>query len=60
MVKVRHLRHRKLARVRHSTRLLVWLQEQATRLQITVAEVFEQLPTLGSAGVEALPTPPEI
>jgi hypothetical protein len=57
MIKVRHLRHRTLARVRHSKRLGLWLNEQATRLEITVAEVFALLKAGSYQTVEATPTP---
>lgn len=57
MVRIRHMKHRNLERVRHSRKLLNFLDVQADRLEVTVSEVFAQLKTIGSAGVLALPTP---
>lgn len=43
MVRPRHVEHRSFERLRHSTRFLAWLGEQATRLDISEEEVFELL-----------------
>ena len=43
MVRPRHVEHRSFERLRHSTRFLAWLSDQATRLSITEEEVFELL-----------------
>lgn len=52
--RIRYLRHRSLERLRHSTRLLAWLDAQATRLTTTVAAVFNALHFLKPAEIEAL------
>lgn len=57
MVRVRHMKHRNLKRVRHSNKLLNFINTQSARLEVTASEVFAQLKTIGSAGVLALPTP---
>lgn len=41
--KINYLRQRQLPRFRHSTDVLQWLEDEATRLDITVAEVFALL-----------------
>ena len=41
--RIRHLRHRAYERVRHSSRLLAWLDAQAERLAKTAKEIFELL-----------------
>lgn len=43
MVRPRHVEHRSFERLRHSTRFLAWLKEQATRLGITEEAVFDLL-----------------
>ena len=42
-IRPRHVRHRDLERLRHSDRFNSWIAEQATRLGITEADVFELL-----------------
>lgn len=57
-VHVRHLRHRNLERLRYSTNFLTWLNEQATRLEQTVDEIFTALKNgATSEEIEATPTP---
>ena len=42
-VRPRHVRHREYERLRHSTRFVAWLNDQAVRLGITQDQVFELL-----------------
>lgn len=52
---VRYLRFRELARLRHSSRFLAWLEATATRLSTTVAVIFARLSAGESASqVDAL------
>lgn len=57
--KINYLRRRNLSRTDHSQRLLEWLNAQAVRLELTVAQVFALLKSSGARGVEDEPTPPE-
>jgi hypothetical protein len=54
---INYLRRRKLSRTDHSQRLLELLNAQATRLELTVTEVFALLRLSGARGVEDEPTP---
>lgn len=59
-MRIRNLRHSTFDRLRHSTRFLNWLDEQAARLEQTDRYVYDTLLVaqgLTSEQVEALPAP---
>lgn len=59
-IRARYVRYRNYLQLRHSTRFRKWLDEQATRLEMTPQRVFEELMIQGgmsAAQVEAVPTP---
>lgn len=41
--RIKHLRHREVERVRHSSRFLAWLAAQATRLVTSTSNIFNML-----------------
>src|SRR5690606_3762988 len=62
MARPRYIRHRKFNRIRHSRRLLKWLEEQATRLSVTEEALFNLMVgnRFSFQAVESLTTFPEV
>lgn len=62
MARPRYIRHRKFNRIRHSRRLLKWLDEQATRLSVTEEALFNLMVgnRFSFQAVESLTTFPEV
>lgn len=62
MARHRYIRHRKFNRIRHSRRLLKWLDEQATRLSVTEETLFNLMVgnRFSFEAVESLTTFPEV
>lgn len=55
---LRHVRHRQYDRVRHSSRLIAWLSEQAVRLGNTAQDIFWMLKAGMTAAQIADTAPP--